>query len=91
MKKWYAIALTGFVLGMSPQAFAEVVNLTNSADGATRDAAVAAAKEKLNAACKERGGTPDLKSFEVEFEKKSANPEVPKPHYVDAKMKCDLP
>jgi hypothetical protein len=91
MKTLYAIALLGFAFGVSQGAFAEVVNMTNSADGADRDSGIAAAKEKLNAACKERGGTPDSASFAVVFEKTSPNPEVPKPYYVDAKMKCDLP
>jgi hypothetical protein len=36
MKKWYVIALMGVAFGMSHNAFAEVVNLTNSASGATR-------------------------------------------------------
>jgi len=27
----------------------------------------------------------------VVFEKTNPNPNVPKPYYVDAKMKCDLP
>ena len=39
----------------------------------------------------ERKGTPDAASFEVVFEKTSPNPNVPKPYYVDGKMKCDLP
>jgi len=91
MKKSYLIALTGFAFAMSQHAFAEVVNLTNSADGADRDGGIAVVKDKLTAACKERGGTPDPESFEVVFERTSANPNVPKPYYVDAKMKCDLP
>lgn len=91
MRKWYLVALMGLSLGMSQSAFAEVVNLTNSADGASRDSAVKAVQDKLNAACTERGGKPVADSFKVEFEKKSDNPDVPKPHYVDAKMKCDLP
>lgn len=91
MKKLYAIALTGCALAMSQTAFAEVVYVTNSADAASKDGAVTAVKEKLSAACKERAGKPDIESFEVTFEKKSPNPDVPKPYYVDAKMKCDLP
>ena len=91
MKKSYVIALMVFASGMSQHAFAEVVNMTNSADGTDRDSGIAAVKEKLTAACKERGGTVDPESFEVVFEKTSPNPEVPKPYYVDAKMKCDLP
>ena len=91
MKKWYVIALMGLAFGLSQEAFAEVVNMTNSADGANRDSGISAVKEKLNAACKERGGTADSESFEVVFEKTNPNPEVPKPYYVDAKMKCDLP
>lgn len=91
MRKLYAIAMMGFAFGMSQQALAEVVNVTNSAEGADRNGGIAAVKEKLNAACKERGGTPDPESFEVVFEKTNPNPDVPKPYYVDAKMKCDLP
>lgn len=91
MKKLYAVALMGFALGMSQQAFAEVVNLTNSADGATRESAIAAVKEKLTAACTDRKGTPDPESFKLDGETKSSNPEVPKPFHIDARMKCDLP
>ena len=91
MKKSYAVAVMSLALGMSPTAFAETVNMTNSAEGANRDSGISAVKEKLNAACKERGGRPDSESFEVVFEKTNPNPEVPKPYYVDAKMKCDLP
>ena len=91
MKKLYVVALLGLAFGGSQEAFAEVVNLTNSADGADRDSGISAVKEKLNAACKDRGGAPDSESFEVVFEKTNTNPEVPKPYYVDAKMKCDLP
>lgn len=91
MKKLSVIALMGLALGVCLEASAEMVNMTNSADGANRDSGIAAVKEKLNAACKERGGTPDSESFEVVFEKTNPNPEVPKPYYVDAKMKCDLP
>jgi hypothetical protein len=91
MRKSYSIALACLALGVSQAAFAEVVNMTNSADGANRDSGIATVKEKLDAACKERGGTADPESFEVVFEKTSPNPDVPKPYYVDAKMKCDLP
>ena len=91
MKKWHVIALMGFAFGMSQNAFAEVVNLTNSASGATRDAAIASVKEKLTAACTERSGKPDAESFKIDGEQKSSNPEVPKPFHIDARMKCDLP
>ena len=91
MKKLYVVALMGLAFGVSQEAFAEVVNMTNSADGANRDSGISAVKEKLNAACKERGGALDSESFEVVFEKTNPNPEVPKPYYVDAKMKCELP
>jgi hypothetical protein len=91
MKKLHAAVLAGCLLGMSPLAFAEVANLTNSADGANRDAGIAAVKKKLQDACTDRKGTPDADSFEVVFEKTSENPNVPKPYYVDGKMKCDLP
>ncbi|MBD9368538.1 hypothetical protein [Xanthomonas sp. XNM01] len=91
MRKLYAIAAAGCLLGLSPLAFAETVTLSNSADGANRDAGIAGVKEKLEKACTERRGTPDAESFEVVFEKTSENPDVPKPYYVDAKMKCALP
>lgn len=91
MGKLHAIAFAGCLLGVSPLAFAEIVNLTNSADGADLEAGTAAVKEKLEEACTERGGTPDADSFEVVFDRTSENPDVPKPYYVDAKMKCDLP
>ncbi len=91
MKKRYAAVLTACLLGTSALAFAEVANLTNSAEGANRDAGLAAVKKKLQDACTDRKGTPDPASFEVVFEKTSDNPNVPKPYYVDGKMKCDLP
>ncbi|MEB1528115.1 hypothetical protein [Xanthomonas sp. WHRI 7945] len=91
MKTLHALMFAGCLLGMSSPAFAEVANLTNSADGANRDAGIAAVKKKLQDACTERKGTPNLDSFEVVFEKTSQNPDVPKPYYVDAKLKCDLP
>lgn len=91
MKKASTAVLAACMLCLSPLAFAEIVNLTNSADAANRDAGIEAVKKKLQDACTERGGTPDLDSFEVVFEKTSENPDVPKPYYVDGKMKCDLP
>jgi len=91
MKKPYVVMLAGGLLAASPLAFAEVANLTNSAEGANRDAGIAAVKKKLSEACTERKGTPDLGSFEVVFERTSENPNVPKPYYVDGKLKCDLP
>ncbi|MDR6673210.1 hypothetical protein [Xanthomonas sp. 1678] len=91
MKTLHALMFAGCLLGISSPAFAEVANLTNSADGANRDAGIAAVKKKLQDACTERKGTPNLDSFEVVFEKTSQNPDVPKPYYVDAKLKCDLP
>ncbi|MFI8716760.1 hypothetical protein ACIGHF_02570 [Stenotrophomonas sp. NPDC077464] len=91
MKKLHAAMLAGCLLGISSLAFAEVANLTNSADGANRDAGIAAVKKKLQDACTGRNGTPKVDSFEVVFEKTSDNPNVPKPYYVDGKMQCDLP
>ncbi len=91
MTKLYAVTLLGLAFAASQPAHAEIVNLTNSGDGATRDAAIANVKGKLTAGCTERGGRPDDASFEVVFEKKSDNPDVPKPFDVDGKMKCDLP
>ncbi|MBN6150177.1 hypothetical protein JR065_07480 [Xanthomonas sp. AmX2] len=91
MKKLHALMFAGCLLGMGTPAFAETVNLANSADGANRDAGIAAVKQKLQDACKERKGTANLDSFEVVFEKTSQNPDVPKPYYVDAKLKCELP
>ncbi|MBB4132057.1 MULTISPECIES: hypothetical protein [unclassified Xanthomonas] len=90
MKKLHVLMVAG-LLGASPLAFAEVGQLTNSADGANRDAGIAAVKKKLQDACTERQGKPDMESFEVVFERTSKNPDVPKPYYVDAKLKCDLP
>lgn len=91
MKKLHMLMAVGCLLGLSSPAFAEIANLTNSADGANRDAGIAAVKQKLQEACKSRNGSVDLDSFEVVFEKTSKNPDVPKPYYVDAKIKCDLP
>jgi len=91
MKKLHTLMITGCLLALSPLASAEIVNLTNSADGADRDAGIAAVKKKLQEACTERKGTADMESFEVVFEKTSENPNVPKPYYVDGKLKCDLP
>lgn len=86
-----ATAATAALLALSPLALAETVNLTNSADGANRDAGIAAVKKKLQDACTERKGTPAADTFEVVFEKTSENPNVPKPYYVDGKMQCELP
>ncbi|HBK47137.1 MAG TPA: hypothetical protein DDZ67_12045 [Xanthomonadaceae bacterium] len=91
MKKPHTLMFAGCLLGMSPHAFAEIANLTNSAEGADRNAGIAAVKQKLQDACAERKGKADPDSFEVVFEKTSENPDVPKPYYVDAKLKCDLP
>lgn len=91
MRKSFAVMFAGCLLVASPVAFAEVANLTNSVDGANRDAGIAAVKKKLQDACTDRKGTPDMDSFEVVFEKTSENPNVPKPYYVDGKLKCDLP
>lgn len=85
------IALAGVMLAAAQPALAEVVNLTNSATGANQAKGQAEVKQKLVAACTERSGQPDTASFEVVFEKTSPNPDVPKPYYVDGKMKCDLP
>ena len=89
--KLYTLILSSGLLALSPLASAETVNLTNSAEGANRDAGIAAVKKKLQDACTDRKGSPDAASFEVVFEKTSPNPNVPKPYYVDGKMKCDLP
>ncbi|MEA9557658.1 hypothetical protein VC273_17685 [Xanthomonas nasturtii] len=91
MKKLHSMLLVGCLLGLSTQAWAEVANLTNSADGANREAGIAAVKKKLQDACTSRQGKVDMASFEVVFEKTSTNPDVPKPYYVDGKIKCDLP
>ncbi|KGK58005.1 hypothetical protein NC00_09375 [Xanthomonas cannabis pv. phaseoli] len=91
MKQLHSVLLAGCLLGLSAQVWAEVANLTNSADGANRDAGIAAVKKKLQDACTSRQGKADPASFEVVFEKTSTNPDVPKPYYVDAKIKCDLP
>ncbi|MGF7150433.1 hypothetical protein FHS96_004091 [Sphingomonas zeicaulis] len=91
MHRSHKIALAGFMLALSQPAWAEIVNLTNSAEGENNDKGVAAVKQKLVAACTERSGKPDTASFEIVFEKTSPNPDVPKPYYVDGKIKCDLP
>ncbi|HIE0125003.1 TPA: hypothetical protein ACXI73_000050 [Stenotrophomonas maltophilia] len=91
MTKLHTLMLTGGLLALSPLALAETVNLTNSAEGTNRDAGITAVKKKLQDACTERKGSPDAASFEVVFEKTSPNPNVPKPYYVDGKMKCELP
>lgn len=91
MTKLHTLMMAGCLLGFSAVASAETVNLTNSADGANRDAGITAVKKKLQEACADRKGTPDAESFEVVFEKTSDNPNVPKPYYVDGKMKCELP
>lgn len=91
MTKLHTVLITGCLLALSPLASAETVNLTNRAEGANRDAGIAAVKKKLQDACTDRKGSPDTDSFEVVFEKTSDNPNVPKPYYVDGKMKCELP
>ncbi|KAG1241756.1 hypothetical protein G6F68_016516 [Rhizopus microsporus] len=91
MTKLHTLLLTGGLLALSPLAAAETVNLTNSADGANREAGITAVKKKLQDACTARKGSPDAASFEVVFEKTSENPNVPKPYYVAGRMKCDLP
>ncbi|RXK68330.1 hypothetical protein ERT44_05835 [Stenotrophomonas sp. MA5] len=91
MTKLHTVLITGCLLALSPLASAETVNLTNSAEGANRDAGIAAVKKKLQDACTDRKGSPDTDSFEVVFDKTSDNPNVPKPYYVDGKMKCELP
>jgi len=87
----HTLIVTPGMLAVSPLALAETVNLTNSADGANRDAGITSVKKKLSDACTERKGTPKADSFEVVFEKTSENPNVPKPYYVDGKMQCELP
>jgi hypothetical protein len=91
MTKLHTLMMAGCLLGFSAVASAETVNLTNSADGANRDAGITAVKKKLQEACTDRKGTPDAESCVVVFEKSSDNPNVPKPNYVDGKMKCELP
>lgn len=91
MTRLHTLMIAGCLLGFSAVASAETVNLTNSADGANRDAGITAVKKKLQDACTYRKGTPDADSFEVVFEKTSDNPNVPKPYYVDGRMKCELP
>ncbi|KAB7771795.1 hypothetical protein [Xanthomonas maliensis] len=91
MKTVYRTLLAGCLLGLSPLAMAEVANLTNSAEGANREAGITAVKKKLQEACESRKGKVNMDSFEVVFEKTNPNPDVPKPYYVDAKIKCDLP
>jgi len=89
-KAWTGMAAPMTAIAAQP-ALAEVVNLTNGADGQNEARGVAAVRGELVAACTDRGGKPDAASFEIVFEKTSDNPEMPKPYYVDGKMKCDLP
>ncbi|KAF1017061.1 MAG: hypothetical protein GAK31_00320 [Stenotrophomonas maltophilia] len=91
MRLTYRTLLATCLLAASTLASAETVNLTNSAEGANREAGITAVKKKLQDACSERKGSADTGSFEVVFEKTSANPQAPKPYYVDGRMKCDLP
>ena len=91
MTKLHTLMIAGCMLAFSPLALAETVNLTNSADGANRDAGITAVKKKLQDACTDHKGSPDSASFEVVFEKTSDNPNVPNPYHVDGKMKCELP
>jgi hypothetical protein len=91
MPKLHQIALAVAALAASQPALAEIVNLTNSAHGENQEKGIAAVKQRLVAACTERGGKANAESFEVVFEKTSPNPDVPKPYYVDGKMQCDLP
>jgi hypothetical protein len=91
LTKLHALMIAGCLSAFSPLALAETVNLTNSADGANREAGIAAVKKKLQDACTDREGSPDAASFEVVFEKTSDNPNIPKPYYVDGRMKCELP
>ncbi|MBN5048896.1 hypothetical protein JY456_00865 [Stenotrophomonas maltophilia] len=91
MTKLHTLMIASCLSAFSPLALAESVNLTNSADGANREAGIAAVKKKLQDACIDRKGSPDAASFEVVFEKTSDNPNVPKPYYVDGRMKCELP
>jgi hypothetical protein len=91
MHHLHKAALAVLMLAAGQAASAEIVNVTNSAEGENQAKGRAAVRQKLIAACTDRGGKPDAASFEVVFEKTSANPDVPKPYYVDGKMKCDLP
>lgn len=91
MTKFHTIALAGLLAAISQPALAEIVNVTNSATAENKEKGVAAVKEKLIAACKERGGKADPASYETVFDRTVPNPDVPKPYYVDGKMKCDLP
>ena len=81
MTKLHTLMLTGALLALSPLASAETVNLTNSAEGANRDAGITAVRKKLQDACTERKGTPDAASFEVVFE------DQPKPERTQALLR----
>ena len=71
----------------SPAAFAEVGNLTNTGEGATKADAEAQAKKNLEEACTSRSGKVVEGSFKVTFDKPLSNGK----HYVDATMQCDIP
>lgn len=87
MKKMRTFMLTMFTLAISPLAMAAVSNVTGKGEGATREAAVAKAKDNLNQSCKSFGGKALPDSFKVTFEKPLSNGQ----HYVDATMQCDIP
>ena len=60
MTRLHTLIVTAGLLAISPLALAETVNLTNSADGANRDAGITAVKKKLNDACQAILAEPDF-------------------------------
>lgn len=83
----HAIALAIFAFGTCQGALAAVSNVTGKGEGSSKEAAVANAKENLDASCKSFGGTAVSDSLKVTFEKTLSNGK----YYVDATMQCDIP
>lgn len=75
------------LMAASQGATAEVGNLTNTGEGATKADAEAVAKSNLEEACTSRSGKVVEGSFKVTFDKPLSNGK----HYVDATMQCDIP
>lgn len=90
MRTLRCIALMGIALCIAQEANARIEDLRSTADGATAESAVSAAKVKLIKACKKRSGISDSESFRLVSEDKIAHPEIRKPYQVEASMKCDI-
>lgn len=76
------------VFAASQAALAETVVVSGTAEGASRNDAVAKAQATLESNCsKTYKGTPVTGSFKVTFDKPLSNGK----HYVDATMSCSTP